>query len=73
MLAYLHEVVQNHTLISEGVIVQNNSRDRELCFLRVTASSNHRSSKKRLGNTSSRMEADIGFLTNKVRSCEATI
>jgi len=40
MLAYLHEVVQNHSLISEGVIVQNNSWGREMCFLRVAASSN---------------------------------
>jgi len=41
MLAYLHEVVQNHTLISEGVIVQNNSWGREVYFLRVAASSNN--------------------------------
>jgi len=40
MLAYLHEVVQNHSLISEGVIVQNNSWGREMCFLRVAAPSN---------------------------------
>jgi hypothetical protein len=40
MLAYPHEVVQKSPLISEGVIVQNNSWDREMCFLRVAASSN---------------------------------
>ena len=40
MLAYPHEVVQNPPLTSKGVIVQNSSRDRELCFLRVAASFN---------------------------------
>jgi len=40
MLAYPHEVVQNHPLISEGVIVHNNSWGHKLYFLRVAASSN---------------------------------
>jgi hypothetical protein len=40
MLAYPHEVVQNHPLTSEGVIVHNNSWGYELVFLRVAASSN---------------------------------
>ena len=40
MLAYLHEVVQNHSLTSEGVIVHNNSWGREVVFLRVAAPSN---------------------------------
>jgi integrase len=45
MLAYLHEVGQNHSLVSEGVFVHNNSWDREGYFLRVAASSNPRINK----------------------------
>ena len=40
MLAYPHEVVQNHPLTSEGVIVHHNSWGREMYFLRVAAPSN---------------------------------
>lgn len=39
MLVYPDEVVQNQPLTSEGVIVQNGLWSREVCFLRVAASS----------------------------------
>jgi hypothetical protein len=39
-LDYLHEVVQNHPLKNEEVIVQNNSWSDEMCFLRAAASPN---------------------------------
>ena len=40
MLAYLHEVGHNHTLINEGMIVHNNSWRCRVGFLRVAASFN---------------------------------